>query len=274
MTVAELPPAALAFDTIADGFDDRFGGWLSVAAQRRLVRRALAEAFPIGARLLEIGGGTGEDALWLAERGREVVLTDASPAMARVAAAKLAGQAGASVEIAPAEALEGLAKQLAGSRLFDGAYSNFAALNCVSDLAGFARGLARALRPGAPALLVLFGVFCPGEMLVEGLRGRPRNMFRRLAKGDVPARLGGRTFTVRYHRSKDIARALSPWFAPVARRGVGVFVPPSAAEPWISRRPKLLGGLEALDDVAAKPLASLGDHVLYSFVRTDTAPPA
>jgi SAM-dependent methyltransferase len=274
MVVAELPPAALAFDTIADGFDGRFGDWLSVAAQRRAVRRTLAEAFPVGARLLEIGGGTGEDALWLVERGREVVLTDASPAMARVAAAKLAGHAGASVEIAPAEALDDMANALAGSRLFDGAYSNFAALNCVGDLNGFGRGLARALRPGAPALLVLFGVVCPGEMLVEGLRGRPRNMFRRFAKGEVPARLGGRTFTVRYHRRKDVARALSPWFAPVARQGVGVFVPPSAAEPWISRRPKLLGGLEALDGVVSKPLANLGDHVLYSFVRTTAEAPA
>jgi len=274
MAVAELPPAALAFDTIAEGFDDRFGAWLSVAAQRRAVRRALLEAFPVGARLLEIGGGTGEDALWLVERGREVLLTDASPAMARIAAAKLAGHAGAAVEIAPAEALDVRADALAGSRPFDGAYSNFAALNCVADLTRFGRGLARALRPGAPAILVLFGVACPGEMLVEGLRGRPRNMFRRFAKGEVPARLGGRTFTVRYHRRADIVRALSPWFAPVARRGVGVFVPPSAAEPWISRHPKLLNGLEALDRAVSGPLAGLGDHVLYSCVRTDLEPPA
>ena len=272
--MAALPPAALAFDTIAEGFDDRFGAWLSVAAQRRVVRRALAEAFPVGARLLEVGGGTGEDALWLVERGREVVLTDASPAMARVAAAKLAGHAGASVEIAPAEALDDMAGELAGSRPFDGAFSNFAALNCVDDLAGFGRGLARALRPGAPALLVLFGTACPGEMLVEGLRGRPRNMFRRFAKDEAPARLGGRTFTIRYHRRKDVERALSPWFAPVARRGVGVFVPPSAAEPWISGHPRLLGGLEALDRLVSRPLAGLGDHILYSFVRTDAGAPA
>lgn len=270
----ELPPAALAFDTIADGFDDRFGAWLSVAAQRRTVRRALADAFPVGARLLEIGGGTGEDALWLVERGREVVLTDASPAMARVAAAKLADHPGASVQVAPAEALDGLANALTGPRLFDGAYSNFAALNCVGDLAGFGRGLARALRPGAPALLVLFGIVCPGEMLVEGLRGRPGNMFRRFARGDVAARLGGRTFTVRYHRPADIKRVLSPWFEPAGRRGVGVFVPPSAAEPWISRRPKLLNGLEAHDRVLSRPLADLGDHVLHAFVRTSVEAPA
>ncbi len=272
-TIAGLPPAAQAFDSVADGFDDRFGAWLSVAAQRRAVRRALAEAFPVGARLIEVGGGTGEDALWLVERGREVLMTDVSPAMVRVAEAKFAGRPGALARAAAAEALDAVAATLAGQGPLDGAYSNFAALNCVTDLAPFGRGLARLLRPGAPALLVVFGVLCPGEMLVEGLRRRPRNMLRRFARGNVPARLGGQGFTVRYHRPADIARALSPWFEPAGRRGIGVFVPPSAAEPWISGRPGLLGGLERLDRMLSKPLAGLGDHVLYSFVRTDAAAP-
>jgi hypothetical protein len=46
-------------------------------------------------------------------------------------------------------------------------------------------------------------------------------------------------------------------------------VPPSAAEPWISRHPGLLGLLKAADRVATRPLAGLGDHVLYRFVRTN-----
>ena len=52
------------------------------------------------------------------------------------------------------------------------------------------------------------------------------------------------------------------------RRGVGVFVPPSSAEPAASRFPRLLGALEHLDRVAARPLALLGDHVLCDFERT------
>jgi hypothetical protein len=92
-------------------------------------------------------------------------------------------------------------------------------------------------------------------------------MFRRLADGDVPARLSGRSFSVRYHRRRDLARALAPWFVPKGRIGVGVFTPPSAAEPWISHHPGLLNVLERLDHVAARPLAALGDHILYRFER-------
>lgn len=267
---APLPPAALAFDAVAERFDERFGEWRSVAAQRRAVRAALADAFPAGARVLEVGGGTGEDALWLAARGRDVTLTDASPSMVRVAAAKLAAQPNARARVVPAEALEGWAidRESAGLEPFDGVFSNFAGLNCVPDLAPVARGLARLVRPGGAALLVLFGPFAPGEVIVESLRGRPRSAFRRLRSGEVPARLGGRDFVVRYHRPAQVARVMAPWFRPVLRRGIGVFVPPSAAEPWISRHPGLLRALDALDRVAGRPLALLGDHVLFHFERT------
>jgi SAM-dependent methyltransferase len=262
-----LSPAAQAFDAIAEKFDERFGSWLSVAAQRRSVRAALEQAFPPGARLLEIGGGGGEDALWLAQRGRRVLLTDASPLMVRIAAAKFGDLPGARAEVCAAEDLAELSSRT--DTLFDGAFSNFAALNCVHDLQPFAQGLASLLRPGAPALLVVFGRHCPGEWLVETLRGRPRNAFRRIAAGDQPARLGGREFTVRYHRRRDLERVMAPWFRPSGRLGVGVFVPPSAAEPWISRHPRLLRTLETLDRGLAGPLAGLGDHILYRFVRTE-----
>ena len=270
MDTAALSPAAGAFDAVAESFDARFGAWRSVAAQRRAVRAALADAFPPGARVLEVGGGTGEDALWLARRGRRVLLTDASPAMARIAGGKLRGRAGCGAETAAAEELERLAERerAAGAEPFDGAFSNFAALNCVPELAPAARGLARLLRPGAPLLLVLFGPFPPGEVVAQLARGDRRAAFRRLARGDVPARLGGREFAVRYHRPREVERALAPWFRPAGRRGVGVFVPPSAAEPWISAHPRLLRVLEALDRAAARPLALLGDHVLYRFRRT------
>jgi hypothetical protein len=267
LAATEVPAAALAFDAIAEQFDARFTPWRSVAAQRRAVRSALAGAFPPGARLIEIGGGTGDDAIWLAERGRNVLMTDASPAMVRVAQAKFAGRGRLAAEVAAAESLEALA----AFGPFEGAYSNFAGLNCVADLSSFARGLARLVASGNPVMLVLFGTCCPGETIVEGLRGRPRNMFRRFRRGEVPARLGGREFAVRYHRGSELSAALSPWFEPAGRRGIGVFVPPSAAEPWISRHPHLLGALEALDRALARPLAVLGDHILYRFVRTAAA---
>jgi SAM-dependent methyltransferase len=255
-----------AFDAIAPQFDTRFRAWLSVEAQRRSIRRGLAVVFPSGSRLIEIGGGTGDDALWLADRGREVLMTDASPAMVAAASAKSKGRI--TTVVAAAEEFGEVAEELKGEPLFDGAYSVFAGLNCVADLTSFGSGIARLLRKDAPLMLVMFGTCCPGEMLVEALGGRPANALRRLKRDDVPARLGGREFTVRYHRGRDLQRMLSPWFRLQSRRGIGVFVPPSAAEPWISSHPRLLKSLEALERGLSRPLALLGDHILYRFVRT------
>ncbi|HEY4125735.1 MAG TPA: class I SAM-dependent methyltransferase [Rhizomicrobium sp.] len=269
-----LRPAAMAFDTVAPSFDARFGEWQSVAAQRRAVRVALLETLRESGNVLDLGGGTGEDALWLAQRGFQVTLTDASPAMVKIAGKKLA-PFGSLAETAAAEELESFAASYLrqGGALFDGAFSNFAPLNCVEDLAPMARGLARLIKPGGAAMLVLFGTLCPGEILVETLRGRSNQALRRFAHGPAPARLGGQHFTVTYHRAAALRAAMRPWFRPVRRIGIGVFVPPSAAEPWISRHPALLNILEALDLVAARPLALLGDHVLHHFERNETPAP-
>lgn len=264
-----LMPAARAFDTVAERYDERFGAWLSVAAQRRAVRAALLDAFPTMARVLEIGGGTGDDAEFLTRHGRVVQLTDASPVMVRLSAERLTPLGAPAPRLFPAERLEQFADERAAHDVapFDGAFTNFAALNCVTDLEPVGRALARLVRPGGHVMLVIFGTCPPGEWIVELARRRPRNMFRRMSRGDVHARLGGEHFTVRYHRAGAVERALAPWFAPAGRRGIGVFVPPSAAEPWISKYPRAISVLEQLDRVASLPLAVFGDHVLYHFVR-------
>lgn len=261
--------AALAFDAVAPAFDERFGAWASVAAQRRAVRSALLQTLPQRCRILELGGGTGEDAAFLASHGYDLLLTDPSPAMVSVARAKL-GPLGAHAEVAAAEKMDGFASRYlsAGGALFDGAFSNFAPLNCVIDLRPVAHGLARLLKPGAPALLVLFGTFCPGEIATELLRKRPGQALRRCKRGAVSARLAKHEFQIVYHRRAALRQAFQPWFTLERRIGIGIAVPPSAAEPWISAHPRLLAAMESFDGLLSRPLAALGDHVLYQFRRT------
>jgi SAM-dependent methyltransferase len=269
-----LPLAALAFDAVAPTFDARFGDWLSVTAQRKAVRRALLDTLPARAHVLELGGGTGEDAAWMAQNGFRVLLTDASPAMIREARIKLAPH-GVDALVVAAEELPRFAQShyACGGETFDAAFSNFAPLNCVSDLDPVARSLAALVRPGGKAMLVLFGTLSPGEMIVETLRGRPLQAFRRLKREPAPARLGGAHFTVTYHRRRALVAAMRPWFRLERRIGIGIFVPPSAAEPWISRHPRLLKILEACDRLLGWPLAGLGDHILYQFARTEAPDP-
>ena len=265
-----LRPAAIAFDAIAPAFDQRFGQWLSVSAQRRAVRAALLKEFPKRGRILELGGGTGEDAAFLAGRGYDILLTDPSPTMVELAKAKLT-PLGSQARMAAGEELDDFASRhlASGGEFFDGAFSNFAPLNCVVDLTLVARGLAHLLKPGAAAMLVVFGTFCPVEIVIELLHWRPNQALRRCGRGQISARLSKREFPIVYHRGAEFARAFAPWFVLEKRIGIGVTVPPSAAEPWISGHPRLLAAMEELDRVLSRPLAMLGDHILYQFRRTD-----
>ena len=268
-----VPPAVLAFDAMAPRFDERFGQWKSVAAQRAAVRRELLDRFPPESSLLELGGGTGEDALFLAANGRRVHLTDGSPAMVACAAEKVRRLAEGTVivERVSLEEIGSLAdrREAAGEPRFAGCYSNFAAFNCIDDLGPPARALSRLVAPGGAALLVIFGPFSPGEFVTLMARGDPKRALRRLSRRAVPARVGGHSFPVTYHTPRAVAHAFSPWFRLTRKIGIGVFVPPSSAEPWISGRPKLLSALERLDAAAAGTLALLGDHILVTLERTE-----
>lgn len=272
-----LPPAVRAFDLTADRFDQRFGGWLSVAAQRRAVRRYLLDAFAPGARLLELGSGTADDALFLLERGYRVTVTDGSPQMVAHAAEKIrrAGYtAQAPVAQLVLEELDGFAGYAREHRVFpyDGAYSNFAAFNCVPDLSTVAVPLAKLLRPGAACILVIFGPCSIGEVVVQLIRRDWKAAVRRFRGSGAPARLGGEQFHVWYPSPRRVARSFSPWFRLRRVRGIGVLVPPSAAEPCISRFPRIVGGLEAADRVLTGPAALLADHVLLHLERTGREP--
>jgi SAM-dependent methyltransferase len=265
----QMRPAVAAFDAIAPIFDRHVGAWQSVAAQRRAVRQALLREFPKYGHILELGGGTGEDAAFLASAGYRVLLTDPSPTMVALAKDKLS-PFGSRTAVATGEELEDFAAQhlSRGGGLFDGAFSNFAPLNCVLDLGPVARGLAQLLKPGAPAMLVLYGTFCPGEMLTEVLHKRPDQALRRCKRGPLSARLAKRDFPIVYHRRAELKRAFAPWFVLEKQLGIGVTVPPSAAEPWISHQQRLLGVMETFDRMISRPLAIFGDHVLYQFRRT------
>src|SRR5579863_2880952 len=101
-------------------------------AQRDLVWHHLDPLFHPGDRILDLGCGTGADAAHFAARGTVVHATDPSPRMIEVAARR----GGFTTAVLPAEGIATI------DQSFDGAISNFGALNCVADLPPAARALA------------------------------------------------------------------------------------------------------------------------------------
>ena len=267
MNGGTLSAAGMAFDRVASSYDKLFThtaiGW----AQRKQVWRKLASTFPLGSRVLELNCGTGEDARFLARRGRTVVACDTSAAMIAVARRPGPSERG----LINLEFLH-LANEelgaLPGEGQFDGAFSNFSGLNCVADLKGVAENLARLVKPGGRVLLCVWGRVCVAEVLWYLLHGQAKKAVRRFS-GKTTARLGELTIPVYYHSVGEMRRSFSPWFQLRSRRAVGFFVPPSFIEGAIGKYGKMLAGLGGLDRLCgAWPVVrDAGDHMLLEFER-------
>jgi SAM-dependent methyltransferase len=256
-------PQPSPFDTLAPAYDDTFTYSAVGTLQRRAVWRRLDAAFGPGDRVLELGCGTGEDAVHLGGRGVRVLATDAAEGMVAAARRKVAGAGLAGMVEVRRLALQDLAELQEPP--FDGAFSNFGGFNCTRDLSGPARDLSSLLSPGARLLLCVMGPLVPWEWAWFGLHGQPGKAFRRLQAGGV----AWRGLEIRYPSIGAVKRAFSPGFRTRRAAAVGAFLPPSYAEGWAIRHPCLLARLDRWERrwETLPPLPWLADHFLLELER-------
>jgi len=268
MTATAIPnQTSLAFDSVAEQYDDYFTRSVVGRAQRNAVWQKADDTFFAGQHILELNCGTGEDAFFLARRDISVTALDASKQMVLQARRRRELEAPDSpirFELLPTEDLA----RLENAPLFDGVFSNFSGLNCVPDLAAVVEQLSVRVKTGAPLLLCFSTRFCLWEILWYLLRGNFRKAFRRCG-GHATACFNDYTIHVQY----PTLRRLRTLFVPFALRsctGIGIMVPPSYLEPWARKHPQLIGALSQID----RALCSLpvfrviGDHMLLHFEKT------
>ncbi len=271
-TPAERTSAlARAFDTLAAQYDTAWTNSFLGGLQRRHVRRELLATFRSGDRILELGCGTGADAVFLAENGIEVHALDVSPEMVRTAQHRIERNRLTQQVVCELRAVE----QLSGIEdrgPFDGVFSNFGAFNCVRDLHAAASDLSRLLRPGGRLVLCFMGRFCAWETAWYLLHVRPGKAFRRLRAGEdgLESSLGsGPRIRVFYPSIRALAVAFREEFDLVSFRSIGVLVPPSYMESWAGVRRGIVRRLASLDERVNRwpVLRAAGDHRLVIFVR-------
>jgi SAM-dependent methyltransferase len=207
--------------------------------------------------------GTGEDALWLARRGMQVLATDVSPAMIEMARNKLSNVT---------DGLPLRFELLAWERLaaldewpFDGMLSNFGGLNCVADLRDAARALSLKMRSGAVAILCIMGPAVPWEWAWFFARGRPRKGLRRLSRAG--SEWSG--IRVRYPSIRATRQAFSPEFRMLRVSALGALLPPPYTENVFGRFAGVLAGLDRVERRLETlwPLPWLADHYILELER-------
>ncbi len=241
------------FDEEADHYDRHFSNTSAGEKLRKRTWDVADNFFKPGMRILDLGCGTGEDAIHFAERGVAVVGIDISPGMIAQLRSK-------------AEALEcrdrihcvvtDLEHVAIRGTSFDGLFSNFAALNCSPDLRVLARLAQEYLKPGGRLIITLMGRFSPFETIVE-------RHFRRW-RGYYDGSLYGVPLRVYYHGLHSLRRALGPKVELEKAVGLNLFLPPPRPEDDHRFSGRVQRWLESMDSSMGQtwPCRSWGEHFI------------
>ncbi len=268
MSTQEPGTSAEAFDHIGARYDVEFTNTELSRWFRQRVWERLGVLFKAGDHVLELGCGTGEDAIWLAKHGIHVLASDGSQAMLDETARKAKVEGVESmIEIRQLDLADATHWNLP-AQAFDGAYSNYGPLNCVGDWKAIGTQISQAIRPGGKIGFGVIGPWCPWEVFWFGIHGDFRNATRRFRTSTV-AHLDGKYFNVYYPRPGRLQRDMGTGFRRSLLWGLGVFLPPSDLYKPVGRRPWLARPLLALECLTAPhwPFKFLGDHYWLELER-------
>lgn len=255
------------FDSLAERYDNDFSDRLPAQWLRREIRRRAARFVPRAGRALEIGCGTGDDAIWLAQQGLEVLATDVSGGMLASTRAKLDAIGGDVAGQVTVQAFDAASREMPDGP-FDLLWSNFGALNCVPDLQPFLEESAARLASGGSLVLVVMGRYCVWEMFGFSIKGDLQRARRRWS-GHAVYTHDGVEQALRFYTPSHIRRLAAPHFAAVELRGLGVFMPSTEFFRACEARPRLLRSCAALESRLGGwwPFNRLGDHFLLILRR-------
>ena len=273
---ARPPKASVSEDSLREAFDRLALSFDSVlvknpinAWMHQVNMSALRSTFSPGDCLLELGCGTGTDAIELAKSGCRIFGIDISKGMVAEAHEKVVAEGLEDrVVIVPGRSRDLLQIVLQSPwSSFDGGYANFT-LTYEEDLAGIAKGLAEILRPGAFFICTLPNRVVLSEVLVYGLQLRFQDFLWRLAK-PLLKDVHGVKLEIRACSPWQVREAFHSYFELRALVGLPTFLPPVYLHPQYRR----LGGAQLLlmwlDGHLADryPWNRLGEHTLFKFER-------
>jgi len=263
----EFLPRPEYYSHVRRGYDLISTSYDAVEAQnvvgqrlRNRMQQALFQSFGPGDRVLELGCGTGIEALALASRGVRVMATDISPKMVEWVEKKAeeAGLKDLEARCLAAHEIDSLVAEF-GENGFDGAYSHGGVLNMDPDLGSVAGGLATLLRPRARFLCTVVNQASLFEILFYPMVLRPRKAFRRLGK-DVPIPITRlpefRNFVVptRFYSPARFLLSFTPLFRLRRLLGLQILLPPWNLAGYLERVGPITRFVEALEDrIADKP---------------------
>lgn len=257
-----------AFDKQSAHFDVLFGEDTIIRYKRERVRDHVLQFLEPGSSILELNAGTGEDAIYFAGKGYKVHATDISTGMQEMMEKKLKFQDlknKVSHEICSYTELG----KLGNKGPFDLIFSNFAGLNCTSELAKVLDSFSTLLKPTGRVTLVIMPKFCLWEFLLL-FKGKFRTAFRRFSgKNGTRANIDGQEFRCWYYNPSFIKRTLRKEFEVISVEGLCSLVPPSYMENFAEKHSSLYNGLVRKEGKLKSkwPWRNIGDYYIITLAK-------
>ncbi len=270
-TLGRLRETQIAFDSVAADYDGPRGNNDLIQEMRTEMWRWLDATFRAPSRLIDLGCGTGLDALRMGQLGHHVTATDWSPLMVqrttdRAVREQLTDRVRA-IQVGGHEL-----HRLDSTGSYDGVYSNLGPLNCVPDLSAVSRECARLLEPSGKLVFTVIGRICPWEMGHYVRQRMWRRATVRFARNTVPVGMNKHTIWTRYYTPREFYRAFEDQFTLEHYRGLCVFAPPPYLTSVRDSHPRMHARLWRLDRLAAgwPVIRATGDHFLIIMKRRPT----
>jgi len=259
---------AEAFDSASDEYDytikrNFINTWIrrrSLQVLRRIVR---PDDF-----LLEIGCGTGAEAMEVCDWVSGIVATDVSARMVGLASAKAKAR-GLQGKVLPirlrASEISDVRTKIDGRAIRVG-YSFNGALNCEPNLDSFVSQLHAVLEPKGYFVCSIRNTTCASEMVSHGLvfqfdRATPRR------EQPTMVSVGGRDIPSTYYSPSDFARHFSSRFTTEEVIGLPALLPPAYLSNYYLKFRSVSSVLERLEPLVSgiAPFNRLGDQTLFIF---------
>jgi ubiquinone/menaquinone biosynthesis C-methylase UbiE len=258
-----------AFDSASEEYDFTIShNFINTWIRKRSINELLPLVKPDDV-LLEIGCGTGAEAIQISKRVRQIIATDISQGMLNLLRRKISAKKLESIVPVQARAakISSIAPLLDGGKVRI-AYSFNGALNLEPDIEKFPLELSKVVDKGGYFVCSVRNILCLSETIAHAAVFQLDKIAPR-RKQPTMVSVGGIDVPAFYYSTKFMSRLFGPYFKLKKLVGLPAFLPPAYLNDYCIRFRPVTSLLEKLETVLADrfPFNRLSDQTLFVFQR-------
>jgi ubiquinone/menaquinone biosynthesis C-methylase UbiE len=258
-----------AFDSASEEYDFTIShNFINTWVRKRSIKELLRLAKPDDV-LLEIGCGTGAEAIQISKKVRQIIATDISQGMLKLLRQKISARKLGTVFPVQARAadISSIAPMFDGGKVRI-AYSFNGALNLEPDMDKFPLELSKIVDRGGYFVCSVRNIFCLSETIAHAAVFQLDKIAPRRDQPTMVS-VGGIDIPAFYYSTTFMSRLFKPYFRLRKLVGLPAFLPPAYLNDYCIRFRPVTSLLERLETVLAErfPFNRLSDQTLFVFQR-------